>query len=82
MTGVPPLTWHQWRRMWLVQAAKWLVFVPVVALWLIATPLEFACDWAADRLNAAYVRAYNADMRKVHGRQPRRPGAARPEGEL
>ena len=82
MSTIPPLTWRQWRRMWLVQAVKWLVFVPGTLLWLIGKPLLLAVDWAADRINAAYVRAYNADMRKVHGRQPRRPGAARPDGEL
>jgi hypothetical protein len=82
LSAVPTLTWRQWRRMWLVQAVKWLVFVPVVALWLIATPLKMAADWVADRLNEAYVQAYNADRRRVYGRQPRRPGATRPDGEL
>jgi hypothetical protein len=75
------LHWREWRRMWLVQAVKWLAFLPVVALWLAAAPLKLAADWTADRLNSAYVNAYNADMRRAHGRQPRRPGAAR-DGEL
>lgn len=78
--SIPPLRWRQWRRMWLVQAAKWTVFLPVLALWVVGTPLKMAADWAADRLNAAYVRAYNADRRRAYG--PRRPGAMRPDGEL
>lgn len=77
-----PLRWRQWRRMWLVQAVKWIVFLPVLVLWAVGTPLKMSADWAADRLNAAYVSAYNADRRRVFGRQPRRPGAPRPDGEL
>jgi hypothetical protein len=67
--------------MWIVQVVKWLVFIPVVALWVVGTPLKMAADWAADRLNAAYVRAYNDDRRRAFGRQPQRPGALRPDGE-
>lgn len=78
----PDLGWRQWRRMWLVQAAKVIAFIPVVALWAIATPLKAAADWTADRINAAYVNAYNADRRRAFGRQPGRPGAMRPDGEL
>jgi hypothetical protein len=68
--------------MWLVQAVKWAVFIPVLALWAVGTPLKLAADWAADRLNEAYVAAYNADRRRAYGRQQRRPGAVRPEGDI
>ena len=69
MTAIPPLTWRQWRRMWLVQVTKWLVFVPGTLLWLIGKPLLLAVDWAADRINAAYVDAYNADMARLRRRE-------------
>lgn len=80
--GPPPLRWRQWRRVWLVQAVKWAVFIPVLAVWAVGAALKAAADWAVDRLNEAYVRAYNADRRRAYGRQPRPPGAARPEGEM
>ena len=37
-------------------------------------------DRAADGINAACVRAYNADLRRARGPQGRKPGAARPDG--
>lgn len=80
--GIPPLRWRQWRYMWLVQAAKWIVFAPVLTLWAAGVILKLAADWVADRLNVAYIGAYNADRRRACGRQPCRPGTLRPDGEL
>ena len=76
------LTWREWRLLWLVHVLKWIPFVPVLVIWCIATPLKALTDWAADRINSLYVTAYNADLRRARGPQPRQPGDARPDGYL
>jgi hypothetical protein len=80
----PPraLTMREWRLLWPVQVLKWIPFALVLVLWCIATPLRALADWAADTINSLYVKAYNADLRRARGPQPRKPGAARPDGYL